>query len=238
MTTRDSLKFQMKKKKKIIAGCCFLAIVFFITFLKGGSIFQRDEDILIQEGYEEMEQERGQAQEGRAEAGMKGAGTENTAVPTPSIVIDIAGAVSRPGILFLPEGSRVYEAVSAAGGVRPESDLRDINLAQELLDGEKIYIPSGSDYGGTLGDEGATVSDGGNESADRAFRKNSVRKININTASSRELQTLKGVGPSMAERILEYRKEKGRFQNISDLKNVKGMGEKTFEKLKDSISVT
>ena len=138
------------------------------------------------------------------------------------LVIDIGGAVIFPGVLELPEGSRVYEAVEYAGGLREDADIRNVNLAAPLLDGEKIYIPTKEEA------EQLSVSGTGIP----------LGKVNINTATSDALQTLNGVGPATAAAIIEYRTENGPFKKTEDLMNVSGIGKKTFEKLKEHIRVS
>ena len=230
--TRDSQLFHMKKKRKVIAGISFFVIIFFVTLLKGGLFLPKEEGIQVLEEEPSLYQN---AEAGDAD-GDGGAGQPAKVVPKAQIVVDIAGSVSRPGIVFLDEGSRIYEALELAGGALPDSDLRDVNLAAQLLDGEKIYIPSKKELeeqakSQAAGGKGSNSGSGGGSAG-------VSKKININTADSAGLQRLPGVGPSLAERILEYRKENGRFKAITELKNVKGIGEKTYGKWKDMISVT
>lgn len=228
--TRDSQKFAAMKKKKIIAGCCFLAVIFFITILKGGALFPAEPGIITEEPPLSSEAGENVKTEEAAEKAR--------------IVVDVAGAVSRPGILILEEGSRVYEALEQAGGVTSEGDLRDVNLAAELLDGEKLYVPSAKEYP-EEGDPGPgqpaepTIKNAGSAAEKNgAGGSNAAKKVNINTADEAELQRLSGVGPATARRILDYRSEKGRFKKIEDIMNVKGIGSKSFEKMKEMISVT
>lgn len=141
-------------------------------------------------------------------------------VSSVNIFVDIGGAVKSPQVVELPEGSRVEDAIKAAGGLADNADLTDINRAAFLEDGEKVYIPEIYDEGD--GEYSAPQGDG---------------KININTADSEQLQELNGVGPATAEKIIEYREENGRFSHIEDIKNVSGIGDKTFEKFEDDIKV-
>ena len=139
------------------------------------------------------------------------------------IFVDVGGEVNEPAVVSLADGSRVKDAIEAAGGLTENADITDINRAAFVSDGEKIYIPP------MLSDEDAGVLSGGSAGGDG--------KININTADSEELQELDGVGPVTAEKIIAYRDENGRFTDIEDIKNVSGIGDKTFEKLKDDIKV-
>lgn len=130
-----------------------------------------------------------------------------------SIYISISGQVKNSGIIILPDNSRVNDAVLAAGGLLPGADTQTTNLAEKLTDGMKINIAK-------IGERPADSS-----------------LININTADAESLDKLKGIGPSLAEAIIEYRENNGRFKKIEDIKNVSGIGDKTFEKFKDKICV-
>ena len=143
------------------------------------------------------------------------------------ICVDVGGEVRNPVVAELEEGSRVEDAIKAAGGVTENADLTDINRAAFVTDGDKILVPplavSEDVFSGeAMGGSAASPADG---------------KININTADSIQLQELNGVGPATAEKIMAYREENGRFQAIEDIKNVSGIGEKTFEKFKDDIKI-
>ncbi len=145
------------------------------------------------------------------------------------IYVDVGGEVNQPSVVELSDGSRVTDAIAAAGGLTEKADLTDINRAAFVSDGEKIFIPSQEESDS----EGVLSSQSGSSSSARS----SDGKININTADSSQLQELNGVGPATAEKIINYRKQNGRFQSIEDIKNVSGIGDKTYEKLKDHIRV-
>ncbi len=147
---------------------------------------------------------------------------------TAKIVVDIGGEVISPMVVELDEGSRVGDAIEAAGGVTENADLTDINRAAFVEDGEKIYIPPAA-VDGTGEDEDASSS------GQQVSRGDG--RININTADSAQLQELDGIGPATAQKIIDYRKENGRFSSIEDIKNVSGIGDKSFEKIKDRIKV-
>lgn len=139
------------------------------------------------------------------------------------IIVDISGEVKNPMVVQLPSESRIDDAIAAAGGLTENADITNVNRAEILQDGQKILIPSKS-AGGTAGSTDTTLP-------------SVEKKVNINTATSEELRTLDGVGPATAEKIIFHREENGRFKKIDDLKDVSGIGEKTFEKLKDNICV-
>lgn len=149
---------------------------------------------------------------------------------TAKIIVDIGGEVVSPMVVELDEGSRVGDAIEAAGGVTENADLTDINRAAFVEDGEKIYIPS-AEIEGEDGEGDGEVSSSGRQTG------RSDGRININTADSAQLQELDGIGPATAQKIIDYRKENGRFSSIEDIKNVSGIGDKSFEKIKDRIKV-
>lgn len=147
-------------------------------------------------------------------------------VPTDKpIVVHITGAVPRPGVYALPQGARVQDGISAAGGFLAEADKTNINLAELLEDGEKLDVPfieGASPVLVTPLPEVVTTT---------------TELININTASIAELDTLPGIGPTTAQRIIDYRTENGPFLNIEDIINVQGIGTGTYERIKNLITV-
>lgn len=149
-----------------------------------------------------------------------------------SIYVDIGGEVKTPIMAELPEGSRVDDAIKAAGGLTEKADMTDVNRAAFLEDGEKIYIPAVIEEADVLSDGNELeTANGGSGISHQDSR------VNINTADSAELQTLTGIGPATAQKIIDYRQENGRFSSPEDIKNVSGIGDKTFEKFKDNIKV-
>lgn len=140
-----------------------------------------------------------------------------------NIVIFVSGAVVNPGIITLPEGARVYEAVDMAGGLLPEAQAKHLPMARIIEDEETIYIPF-------AGEEGDEVSPS-------ISSNNRAGKVNINKADVTELSTLNGIGPALSQRIIDHRNSNGAFKDINDLKNVSGIGEKKFEAIKDYITL-
>jgi competence protein ComEA len=140
--------------------------------------------------------------------------------PTPApLVVDVAGAVPRPGVYELPDGSRVNDAVEAAGGFLAEADKANINLAAPLEDGQKLDIPF-LPGAATAGVPQSTPN---------------PTAININTADAATLETLPGIGPTLAQAIIDYRETSGGFYFIEDIMNVPGIGPSKFEDIKDLI---
>ena len=144
-------------------------------------------------------------------------------VPPPSpqpLVVHVSGAVVNPGLYQLPHGSRILDAIQAAGGLLPEADEEALNLAALLKDGQRVLVP-------THAQAQATTS---SNSASGAL-------IDINSASQEALESLPGIGPVLAQRIDEYRESNGPFATIEDLLKVEGVGADTFEKLKELVTV-
>jgi competence protein ComEA len=157
------------------------------------------------------------------------------------IVVDVDGEVKIPSVYTFSSRARVYEAIDAAGGLTDSADTRNTNLAAPLSDGMKLFIPSKEDVAEeqrrTGEAPGAKYIGQGKVENSSGEGESSSGLININTADSTELQKLSGVGPSTAEKIITYRKEYGGYKKIEELMNVSGIGEKTFNKLKNSIRV-
>ena len=151
------------------------------------------------------------------------------------IIIYITGAIKNEGIYEIEENSRIADSIEIAGGLREDANIEDINLAYVLEDGMKIHIPS-------INENINEIQDNTNEyitkeNGDTKISNNSNEKININTATQTELETLPGIGPSTALKIVDYRKENGKFNTIEDIKKVNGIGENKFAKIKDLIKI-
>lgn len=152
------------------------------------------------------------------------------------IAVHITGEVKKEGIIYLNQGARIVDAIKEAGGETKQADLSQVNLAYELQDGQKIYIPNKKEKISQY----ITENSGTNviiEDSNTSTQKGGSAKVNINTANQSELDRLPGIGPSLAERIIEYREENGNFKNIEDLQNVKGIGDAKFADIKDKVTV-
>ena len=150
------------------------------------------------------------------------------------VIVHITGAVRTPGIVKLPEGARIEDAIDKAGGLTEDADISDVNLAYVLEDGIKIKIPTISEEK----NEEIIISSSGEGIVEKEISNNSENKIiNINKANETDLQTLPGIGASLAGRIEEYRNSNGKFNEIEDIKNVSGIGESKYENIKNLICV-
>ena len=151
------------------------------------------------------------------------------------ITVYVTGAINKPGVVTVREGARMADAVKACGGLLPTADGEKVNMAQVLKDGQQVRVPE------KAGAETAAAAKSGN--ANPAAKSSTSSKaapsgtVNINTASAEELDTLPGIGPAMAQRIIEFRETEGAFTAIEDIKKVKGIGEAKFEKMKDKICI-
>lgn len=141
--------------------------------------------------------------------------SESATSEADEIVVAVSGHVHHPGLVRLPNGARVADAIEAAGGALPGVDLSTVNLARKVNDGELIAI-------GVAADGGAAATPG---------------KVNLNTATLAQLDTLPGVGPVLAQRIIDHRSSHGGFRDVGELRQVGGIGEATYAKLKDLVTI-
>lgn len=149
------------------------------------------------------------------------------------IAVDVEGAVKRPGLYRFSEGDRYADAIEAAGGFTKKASRASLNLAQKLEDGMQIVVPTKREVKAAAGSDTAQSN-----AAQGGAAENGVEsKVNLNTATSEELQALSGIGPAMAQRIIDYREQNGGFKQIEDLQNVSGIGEARFAQLKDKVCV-
>lgn len=209
----------MDNKKTIILGCGLVGIIIMIIlfFCFDNNAFENSNkddldiyDIALIEGNENNDEK-----------------IENK---ISKIKVHITGEVLKQGLIELDEGSRIADAINEAGNITEFADLSKVNLAYELSDGQKVYIPSIKD------ETEEYISESAGESV---LEDEDVKdgKININTADIDLLQTINGVGESLASKIIDYRKQNGKFKSVEDLKNVSGIGDKKFEDIKDKVIV-
>jgi competence protein ComEA len=163
---------------------------------------------------------------------LRGAGTASMSAPAAApahavvrpalVVVDVVGAVRRPGLYRLPQGSRIADAVARAGGATRRADLALVNLAAPLADGVQIVVPARVPTGaGSPGGDGAAAATTG--------------PVHLNTATLEQLDALPGVGPVTAQKILDYRQQHGAFANVDELDAVPGIGPARLEQLRDLV---
>ena len=208
----------LNKKQKIIligVGVIMLLVIGFYITHKMGTYKEVNLNEFVQ-GEEIIEEEREEKLE------------EN-------IIVYITGEVLNDGIVEIEEGARISDIIERAGGLTKEADLSKVNLAYKVQDGEKVYIPSKKEKNK---EEKEVISLENGEEVIPSGNNTSVNsKVNINKASQAELETLQGVGPSTAMKIIDYRNNSGKFKTIEDIKNVSGIGEAKFNNIKNSICI-
>ncbi|MCU7730537.1 ComEA family DNA-binding protein [Actinoplanes sp. KI2] len=164
---------------------------------------------------------------GATGAVMEPSGPVDASAAATELVVAVGGKVRKPGLVRLPPGARVADALDAAGGPEPGVDVAMLNLARKVVDGELIMV-------------GVTPSPGAAMPAGPAATGAAVRPgglVNLNTATLADLDTLPGVGPVLAQRILDARTAQGGFRAVSDLRKVDGIGDARYEQLKDLVTV-
>lgn len=216
------------KKKSIIFVILIVIIISGIIWL----IYEKNRD--KQNNYELLDFESLETQnvENNSENNVENS-VEN--IEETEIYIHIIWEIRNPGIVKLKEGARIIDAIEKSGGVTEYADLSKVNLAYILSDGQKVRIPGIND---NTDNEYITNESGNNviEGID-TYEKSANKKVNINNATQTELETLDGIGPSIAASIIDYRKKNGKFKSIEELKNVTGIGEAKFEKIKDFVDI-
>ena len=203
----------MNKKQKIIISVIILAIAllvyYFYTNSNNENVIVGSENLLIKNENETSNN------------------SSNTELE--DIFVYVSGAVNYPGVIQMKSNGRVKDAIEIAGGLKENADLTNINLAEILEDESKIYIP----------EQGESQITKEVEGTDEKMNNQEKEKlsININTANNEELQKLPGIGSSTANKIIDYRKQNGKFSSIEDIKKVSGIGENKFNKIKEYIKV-
>lgn len=153
------------------------------------------------------------------------------AVPERTIFVHVAGSVSAPGLYELQEGARVNDAIKLAGWFTDEADQASLNLARALTDGEQLFVPSKNSESGSVSSN-ASISFSSNANV-----SGTVPKINVNRANEGDLQSIPGVGPSLAAKIIKDRESNGPFASVDDLTRVSGIGEKKLESMRGFITI-
>lgn len=216
------------KKNKIL----LIVIVAIVAIISYYFIFDRKEEWLSNQ-----EQNLEIKEEIKTNDQIENNSNEQQLEKNENIIVHVSGAVNKEGIVELKNKSRIIDAIDKAGGLKDEADITNINLAYIIEDGMKIHIPSKEEKESTIIVESNIDSGIVKQSNEIKSDNNKKLKININTATKMDLETLPGIGESTALKIIEYRKEKGRFKLIEDIKQVNGIGENKFNKIKELITV-
>lgn len=222
-----------KKKMLIIITVCGIFIIGIISLL-----CEKSKDAEIRNLVQNVEANNGLTKNNDIEEGKVEPEEDVNKIENNEniIYIHIIGEVNNTGIIKLREGQRIVDAIELAGGVTEKADLSKVNLAYVLSDGQQVNIPNiyedNTDFKYvTEGSGSKVITDEGNKAI------GSLKKVNINTATQTELETLTGIGPSLATKIIDYRKTNGNFKSIDELKNVSGIGESKFESIKNMVVV-
>jgi competence protein ComEA len=167
-----------------------------------------------------------QASQGNSAPGAVAAGSPS---PSPAVLfVHVAGRVRHAGVYQLHQGDRVIDAIQAAGGARKDADLRSINLAALVTDGEQIIVWKKGPGGSVVTSDGGGGPPGSGSPA---------QPVNLNTATLDQLESLPGIGPALGQRIIDYRTQHGPFASVDDLVDVSGIGEKRLEDLRPLVTV-
>lgn len=207
--------------KKQIVIIVAIGIVFIVVIgLYIYTTYSQNQTGLDEAFYEESEEEK--EEETKEKNNLK------------KVIVHIAGEVNEPGIVEIEEGSRIVDVVEEAGGFTQEANIDKVNLAYVVEDGQKIMIPNYQEIENSM-----YISKESGESIveEKIGETGGDSMVDINEATQTQLEELPGIGPSTAGKIIEYRKENGKFKQVEDIKNVNGIGEAKFEKIKDYISV-
>jgi competence protein ComEA len=160
----------------------------------------------------------------------------------PLIWVDVAGAVTRPGLYSLPDGARVAAALERAGGATRRANRAAVNLAAKLVDGQQVFVPAGgsapvaASAAGAASEPGASGGGAASSAGASGAAGTSGARVSLSAATQAQLEELDGIGPALAQRIIEYREQHGGFRSIDQLQEVAGIGEKRFDALKGSIA--
>lgn len=231
----------LSKKQKIIVICIIVGIiailaVIYIHYLQDDYDYIADESNIYDNSSNIVSKNETEiAEEETFSLGKKES----------KVIVHVIGEVNNPGVVTLSEGSRIIDAINAAGGKSEYADLSKINLAYILEDGTQLYIPSVNDNRNQEQDNQGQIdyirSDAGGDTINEGISKdnnnNNQSKVNINNASKEKLVTLPGIGDATAQKILDYREQNGKFKTIEDLKNIEGIGESKFNNIKGLITV-
>ncbi|MCQ2968854.1 MAG: ComEA family DNA-binding protein [Clostridium sp.] len=216
------------KNKKII-GLTIIIIIIFITSI---CLYKKNSNNAFKEEYmtEIFTEESNENEEYIESNEESNDSSDDRIVEKNKIVVEIKGEVARPDVYELEEGSIIKDLIDMAGGITQEADLSSINRAEELVNHELIII------GNINNDIESSVVQNNITSSSNNTQSNTL--ININTANIEELKKITGIGDTKAQNIIDYRESNGTFKSLDELKNVDGIGDKTFEKIKDEITLS
>ncbi len=234
----DYFMNKLNKKQKMIV----IAISVIVIVSIGYYVYGRSGTFAVGESLEINQEEKDIAQDNNTK--------DETKIDKQMIKVHVSGAVNNEGLVELEENSRIADAVEKAGGLKENACMEDVNLAYLLEDGMKVKIPTKEEVQAQKNNNSESSSESieiiksnnvdiekNAKSKDFVNSKKNNSKVNINTANQTELETLPGIGTATALKIINYRKENGKFKNVEDIKNVKGIGDSKFNNIKDLIII-
>ncbi|MDR1473211.1 MAG: helix-hairpin-helix domain-containing protein [Lactobacillales bacterium] len=210
----DFEEFWLAKKRWIISGVVIISLMILCLFL-----------IFHLSSKQEIEDNDFLRSIKNSSTDKQKKGTAETSSSSSKIYVDVKGAVYKPGMYCLTNDKRVNDVIKMAGGLTEQADAKQVNYALKLVDQMLVYIPQIDEVVAS------------NISTTNSSNPKTDKKINLNTATLEELQTLTGIGAKKAQKIIDYREANGLFAKVDDLQNVNGFGAKTVEKLKDNLTV-
>lgn len=232
MKEGDNLENLNKTQKIVLYGIGIVLVILIIIYLftKDNTVYSDYSNLYLEENANVVENEI------KVEESSKNL-----------IYVYVAGEVNNPSVVELEEGQRVADAIEKAGGLTDSGEIKNINLAYKLQDGEKLYIPSLDEViESKENDINIAYITSGINSGENQKNNNAESNlnsnidnglININTATQTELETLDGIGPSTAKKIIDYRDENGKFKSIEEIQNVSGIGDAKYAGIKDDICI-
>ena len=246
------MKKFLKNKFVIILSIAVLSIIYIWgskeikknNFSNNEELITENEEIKKDNDIEKNEEITGQDEEA-----VNDSENEEDNIETENkIFVYVTGEVNNPGVIMLSENSRIIDAINSAGGTTNNANISKINLAYVLKDGMKVNIPSKEDLKNNSNFDYITMSSGDGKNDNTSENESSLSSksdksstnkstVNINIATQTELETLPGIGPSTALKIINYRNENGKFSSIDEIKNVSGIGDSKFENIKKYITV-
>lgn len=209
-----------EKTIKVLIFAIIVVVALFVFLVRTGE----DEELI------------GDSEKGRFPSSESASSMVASEASSDIVICDVSGAVKNPMVVELKKGERIGDAIEAAGGLTAKADISNINRAAVVKDGDKILIPEAGTSPQSDSQTSYDPQNSPNNGIDTTTESASG-KININSADSATLQQISGIGPVTADKIIEYRKSNGGFTKIEDLKNVNGIGDKTFEKMKDYVTI-
>lgn len=238
---------KMPKKMTAAAMIFFMLLLTFMTGCAGETKGTEELIELTETGSEEVPEERADQKDRPVQEEALGEDPADSREPE-AVCVHVCGEVASPGVYTLPAGSRLYEAIEAAGGILESGAGEQLNQAAQIGDGQQIYVPSREEVRqGMMSGAAAQDTAGGGDAAGgrmpdgRCYPAQDTAaddgKVNLNTASREQLMTLSGIGEAKAAAIIAYREEHGGFRKIEELMEVEGIKEGVFNKVKDQIRI-